>query len=115
MYTNYVPRGTIANTAFIVGDLQRFYKTFKVKQTKTATGEWFQHWDNATAHTAKTVCDFLIKNNIQLLNYPTNFPDIEPAYFFLFLKLKKGAGMHHHDPGGVQEQVGGGAEDPAQR
>ena len=47
------------------------------------------HWENAPVHTAKSVHDFLNKNNIQLLDNPPNSSDLAPADFFLFPKLKR--------------------------
>ena len=89
VYSNYVPRGQTVNAAFILESLRRFLKTFKAKRPEIAAGEWFLHWDNAPVHTAKSVRDFLTKNNIQLLDHPPYSPDLAPADFFLFPKLKK--------------------------
>jgi len=89
VYTNYVPRGTTVNANFIVGALRRFLKAFRAKRPEMAAGEWFLHWDNAPVHTAKVVRDFLAKNHIQLLEHPPYSPDLAPADFFLFPKLKR--------------------------
>ena len=89
VYTNYMPRGKTVNAAFILESLRRFLKTFKAKRPEIAAGEWFLHWDNTPVHAAKSVRDFLTKNNIQLLDHPPYSPDLAPADFFLFPKLKK--------------------------
>ena len=87
--TNCVPMGETVNAAFFLESLQRFMKTFKAKRPEIAAEEWFMHWENAPVHTAKSVRDFLNKNNIQLLDHPPNSPDLAPADLFLFSKLKR--------------------------
>ena len=43
----------------------------------------------AVVHTAKVVQEFLAKKGIKLLSHPPYSPDLAPADFFLFPKLKK--------------------------
>jgi len=52
-------------------------------------GEWFLHWDNAPVHTAMVILEFLAKKRIKLLSHPPYSPDLTPADYFLFPKLKK--------------------------
>ncbi len=59
------------------------------KRPETAKGEWFLHWDNVPVHTAKVVQEFLAKKRIKLLSHPPYSPDLTPADYFLFPKLKK--------------------------
>ena len=73
-------------------------------------GEWFLHWDNAPVHTAMVILKFLAKKRIKLLSHPPYSPDLTPADYFLFPKLKKEKGRASPCPGGVQEGVGGGPE-----
>jgi len=48
------------------------------------------HDDNAPAHNALGIREFLAKNNIAVLEPPTyNSPDLAPCDFFLFPKLKE--------------------------
>ena len=115
VYANYLHRGTTVIDALNMGALQRFLKTFRAKRPKTVAGEWFLHWVNTLVYNPKTFCDFLAQNNIKLLDGSPHSSDLDPISFFPFPKLKKGVDRHHHDPGGVQEQEGGGAEDPEQR
>ena len=53
-----------------------------------AAGVWRLHWDNAPVHTWAVVKDWLTAKGIQLLEHPPYSPDLAPADFFLFLKLK---------------------------
>ena len=55
------------------------------------TRSWLLHHDNAPAHNALGIWEFLAKNNItvQVLEQPLYCPDLVPCGFFLFPKLKK--------------------------
>jgi hypothetical protein len=55
-------------------------------------GEWFLHWDNAPVHTAMVILEFLAKKRIKLLSHPPYSPDLTPADYILFPKLKKEKG-----------------------
>ena len=46
---------------------------------------WILHHDNAPAHTALSVKQFLVSKKITTLDHP---PDLAPCNFFLFPKLK---------------------------
>ena len=50
--------------------------------------EFVFHWDNAPVHTAVTVREFLEKKSLELLEHPPYSPDLAPADYFLFPKLK---------------------------
>lgn len=52
-----------------------------------------QNWcllhDNAPAHTANLVVDFLRDNHVELLPHPGYSPDLSPCDYWLFAQLKK--------------------------
>ena len=50
---------------------------------------WILHHDNAPAHTALSVREFLATKQITLLEHPAYSPDLAPSDFFLFLKIKE--------------------------
>jgi hypothetical protein len=52
-------------------------------------GEWFLHWDNVHVHTTMVIHEFLAKKRNKLLSRPPFSPDLIPADYFLFPKLKK--------------------------
>ena len=47
------------------------------------------HWANAPIHTAAVAKDWFAANAIPLLEHPPYSPDLPPAYFFLFPKVKE--------------------------
>ena len=50
--------------------------------------EFVVHHDNAPAHRAFSIVEFLTKFKIPVLPQPPYSPDIAPANFYLFSKLK---------------------------
>ena len=52
------------------------------------TKSWLLHHDNAPAHNALSIRQFLAENNIAVLEQPPYLPDLAPCDFFLFPKLK---------------------------
>jgi histone-lysine N-methyltransferase SETMAR len=89
IYTNYVPKGATVNANYIVKALGIFLKVLRKKRPVMAAGEWFLHWDNAPVHTAATVTDWLAARRVKLIEHPPYSPDLAPADFFLFPKVKK--------------------------
>jgi len=54
-----------------------------------SSGNWFLHHDNAPAHTALSVQQFLAKNNMTVIHHPPYSPDLAPCDFFLFSHMKR--------------------------
>ena len=50
---------------------------------------WILHHDNATAHTALYVREFLATKQITVLEHPAYSPDLARSDFFLFPKVKE--------------------------
>ena len=95
IYTNIVPRGASVNSDYIVKALGSFLKNFRKKRPKMAARDWWFHWDNAPVHTATVVQNWLAARGIQVLELPPYSPDLAPADFFYFPKIKKElAGRH---------------------
>ncbi len=51
--------------------------------------EYLLHMDNAPAHRSKLVQDYLRDENWNQMKHPPYSPDLSPANFFLFPRLKK--------------------------
>ncbi len=54
------------------------------------------HHDNASPHTATPTADFLASHNTKLLPHPPYSPDLVPADYFLFGRLKSEICGHRH-------------------
>ena len=60
------------------------------------------HHDNAPAHTALSIREFLAKKNIPVLPHPPYSPHLAPYNFCLFSKLKSKLTGHHF---GMMESI----------
>jgi hypothetical protein len=54
-----------------------------------AAGDWWIHWDNAPVHTDATVKDWMAARQFKVIEHPPYSPDLAPADFFLFPKVKR--------------------------
>ncbi|KAL4113507.1 hypothetical protein QTP88_017119 [Uroleucon formosanum] len=67
---------------FIMNAVRRKRPEFK------ESGSWKLHHDNAPAHSAHVVQQFLAKHGIPVVSQPPYSPDLAPYDFFLFPKIK---------------------------
>jgi transposase len=71
------------------GTLCRLRNAVRKKSPETQrTNIWFLLHGNAPAHRSVLVKDFLSKNKVTTLEHPPHSPDLVPAGFYLFLRLK---------------------------
>jgi hypothetical protein len=77
-----------------------------VRPAASGSRDFFLLHDNAPAHKAASVCQFLTQKNVTTLYQPPHFPDLSPPDYFLFPKLKvKLKGLHFVDVAKIQEAV----------
>ena len=73
-------------------------KKFRRKQPELfANNSWILHHENAPAHTALSVREFLATKQITVLEHPAYSPDLAPSDFFLFPKIKEVLKGRHFD------------------
>jgi histone-lysine N-methyltransferase SETMAR len=89
VYTHIVPRGVTINANYTIIVLGKFLKQLRLKRPEMVEQEWFLHWDNAPVHTAAVVQNWLAARAIRVLPHPPYSPDLAPADFFLFRKVKE--------------------------
>ena len=83
------PEGQKVNAEFYVGVLDRLLKGIRrVRTARFQTNEYFLLHDNASSHNAANVKKFLANRNVVVLRHPTYSPDLAPADYFVFPKLK---------------------------
>jgi hypothetical protein len=69
-----------------------------------ANNSWMLHHDNAPAHTALSLREFLASKQITVLEHPPYSPDLTPNDFFLFPKIKEILkGRHFDDIDNIRE------------
>jgi hypothetical protein len=58
------------------------------RPTMTAGNRWF-HWDNLPVHTAAMVTNWMAARRFQIIEHSLYSPDLAPANFFLFPRVKR--------------------------
>jgi len=89
IHYEFVPRDQTVNKEFYVAVLKRLREAVRRKRPQLWTNQsWVLHHDNAPANLSFLVHNFLAKNETTIVPQPPYSPDLAPADFFLFPKLK---------------------------
>lgn len=95
VHQEFLPPGKTVNGAFYVEVLKRLKK--RVNRVRPAiAANWKLHHDNAPSHSCFLVTDYLTKNGITTVPQPPYSPDMAPADFFLFPRVKTALKGRHH-------------------
>ena len=94
VHKEFVPPGQTLNHAFYKDVLELLRKRVQ-RVRRDIADDWVLQHDNAPAHTALSIREFLAKKNIRILPYPPYSPDLAPCDFYLFSKLKSKLTGHH--------------------
>ena len=96
-YEFVLTRQTV-NQVYYLEVLKRLREKVRWKRPELfANNSWILHHDNATAHTALSVREFLATKQITVLEHAASSPDIAPSDFFLFPKIKELSKVSHFD------------------
>ena len=94
----FVPPGQTANQVYYLEIVARLHEKVRRKRPELfANNSWILHHDNAPAHTALSVREFLAAKQITVLEHPACSPDLAPSDFFLFPKIKEILKGRHFD------------------
>jgi len=104
VHKEFVPPGLTVNHAFYKDVLERLRKRVQRVRMDIAD-DWVLHHDNAPAHTALSIREFLVKKNIPVLPHPLYSPDLALCDFYLFPKLKLKLKSHHFGIENIQKTV----------
>ncbi len=89
VHMEFLPQGTTINQHVYKEILQRLLRSIRDKRRDLwDQNSWLLHHDNAPAHIAFSIREFIAKKSIVTLNHPPYSPDLAPCDFFLFPKLK---------------------------
>jgi histone-lysine N-methyltransferase SETMAR len=107
VHKEFVPEGRTVNAEFYKGVMDRHLKRIqRVGPISFCSRDFFLLHDNAPAHKAASVCQFLTPENVTTLYHPPYCPDLSPPDYFLFPKLKmKLKGLHLADVAEIQGAV----------
>jgi len=89
VHKEFLPPGQTVNQQLYLKVLKRLCDSVQKKRPEMwSGGDWFLHHDNAPAHTALRMQQFLAKNNMTVNPHPPYSPDLVPCNFFLFPHMK---------------------------
>jgi len=89
VHKEFVPPGQTVNQQFYLKVLKRLCDSVRKKRPEMwSSGDLFLHHDNAPAHTALSVQQFLAINNMTVIPHTPYSPDLAPCDFFLFPRMK---------------------------
>jgi histone-lysine N-methyltransferase SETMAR len=89
IYSDIIPRGAKINPIYIVKVQGIFLKKLRQKRLEKVSRQWFFQWANAPVHTTPIVQAWIAANNVQVLEHPPYSPDLAPADYFLFQRVKR--------------------------
>ena len=90
IHAEFLSQGQTINQHVYKNILRRLMHSVREKRRKLwETRSWLLHHDNAPAHNALGIREFLGKNNVAVLEQPPCSPDLAPCDFFLFPTLKE--------------------------
>jgi len=89
VHYEFIAQGQTVNQQCYLEVLTRLWESVRRKRPGFWPDKWILHHDNAPAHYALRVRDFLAKNSITKMDHPPYSPDLAPCDFWLFPKLKK--------------------------
>jgi len=89
VYHEFVPRGQMVSKQLCQEVLARLRDAVHRKRPEMWENQtWMLHHDNAPAHTSLLIRSYLAKHKTSVVPHPPYSPDLAPADFFLFPKLK---------------------------
>jgi len=90
VHYEFVPTEQTVHQVYYLEVLERLREKVKRKRPELFdNNSWILHHDNAPAHKALSVREFLATKQITVLEHPAYSPDLAPNDFFLFPKIKK--------------------------
>ena len=85
----WVPQGQTVNQKYYIEVLTKLRERMRKKRPDLWNNHsWILHQDNAPAHNALSVKQFLAEKRITVLEHPPYSPDLAPCDFYLFPKVK---------------------------
>jgi len=89
VHHEFVPRGHVVNKQLYQEVLACLRDAVRRKRPELWEKQtWILHHDNAPAHTSLLIRSYLAKHQTSIVLHPPYSPDLAPADFFLFPKLK---------------------------
>jgi histone-lysine N-methyltransferase SETMAR len=104
--TQYVPPGQTMNQTYYIELLTKLRGKIRRKRPELWKNGWILHQDNALAHSALLVRQFLAKKQVPVLHHAPYSPDLAPCDFFLFPRSKHSLkGTHFQSTEDIQRKM----------
>ncbi|UYV71091.1 CLCN3 [Cordylochernes scorpioides] len=109
VHHEFQQQGSTITTDSYLRVLRRLREAIRQKRSELwRSKSWILHHDNAPAHTALKISEFLQDHSTSVFPQPPYSPDLAPCDFFLFGKLKKKVkgseiSEHRRDQSGIEE------------
>jgi hypothetical protein len=84
----FIPQGQTANQAYRVEILKQLHEAICRKRPEFWPSGWVLHHDNAPAHKALSMKQFLAHRSITEMEHPLSSPDLAQNDFWLSPKIK---------------------------
>ena len=91
----WVPSSQAVNQQYYTEVLMKLRECMRRKLPELWRNRWILHQDNAPAHNAHSVKQFLANKNINVLQHPPKLPKPVPCDFYLFPKIKSVLKRNH--------------------
>jgi transposase len=78
VHFEFIPQGQTVNQAYYMEILKRLREAVRRKRSEIWPNDWILHHDNAPAHKAFSVKQFLVQKSITELEHPPSSPDLAP-------------------------------------
>ncbi|GBL84997.1 Mariner Mos1 transposase [Araneus ventricosus] len=89
IHYEFIPEGQTVNKELYLGIFKRLRDAIRRKRPeKWAANDWFLLHGNAPPHRALIVKKYLARHSVTTLEHPPYSPDLAPADFYLFPRLK---------------------------
>jgi len=89
IHKEFVPEGETINAVYYKGITERVLNRIRcVRPGMCESGDWFLLHDNAPSNSATIVKQFLAQRKSTVFDHPQYSPDLAPADYFLFPKVK---------------------------
>jgi len=107
VHHEFVPRGQMVNKQLYLKVLVHWRDAVPRKRPEWWENQtWMLHLDSAPAHASHPICSYLAKHQTSVVPHPPYSPDVAPADFFLFPKLKTTLkGCHFQTIDNIQENA----------
>jgi hypothetical protein len=88
LHIEFIPQGQIVNQIYYVEILKLLHKTVYRKRPELWVSDWILLRDNAPAHKALSVKQFLAQKSIAEREHPSSSSDLTLNVFWLFSEIK---------------------------